>query len=55
MALLPPDALLLDSHTPLCGHASGTPREYAQDALDAGLDGICFTDHMPVPRWYNAP
>ena len=49
--------LLFDSHmhTPLCGHASGTPREYAQAALDAGLDGVCFTDHMPMPAWYDAP
>ena len=42
-------------HTPLCGHATGTPREYAHAALDAGLDGICFTDHMPMPAWYDAP
>ncbi|SEI92400.1 histidinol-phosphate phosphatase [Deinococcus reticulitermitis] len=48
---------LLDSHlhTPLCGHATGTPREYAQAALDAGLAGLCFTDHMPMPEWYDAP
>ncbi|GMA14419.1 histidinol-phosphatase HisJ family protein [Deinococcus metallilatus] len=48
---------LFDSHlhTPLCGHATGTPREYAQAALDAGLAGICFTDHMPMPAWYDAP
>lgn len=42
-------------HTPLCGHATGTPREYAQAALDAGLAGLCFTDHMPMPAWYDAP
>ena len=42
-------------HTPLCGHATGTPREYAQTALDAGLTGLCFTDHMPMPSWYDAP
>jgi len=49
--------LLFDSHmhTPLCGHASGHPREYAQAALDTGLSGICFTDHMPMPAWYDAP
>ncbi|PNY80760.1 histidinol-phosphatase [Deinococcus koreensis] len=48
---------LFDSHlhTPLCGHATGTPREYAQAALDAGLSGLCFTDHMPMPSWYDAP
>lgn len=42
-------------HTPLCKHASGTPQEYAQAALDAGLTGITFTDHMPMPEWYDAP
>lgn len=42
-------------HTPLCGHATGTPREYAQAALDAGLSGLCFTDHSPMPAWYDAP
>ncbi|GBF04185.1 histidinol-phosphatase [Deinococcus aerius] len=48
---------LFDSHlhTPLCGHATGHPREYARAALDAGLSGICFTDHMPMPAWYDAP
>ncbi|THF71817.1 histidinol-phosphatase HisJ family protein [Deinococcus sp. Arct2-2] len=48
---------LFDSHmhTPLCGHAAGTPTEYAQAALDAGLSGVCFTDHMPMPAWYDAP
>ena len=48
---------LYDSHmhTPLCGHATGHPREYAQAALDAGLAGLCFTDHMPMPAWYDAP
>ncbi|PTA67863.1 histidinol-phosphatase HisJ family protein [Deinococcus arcticus] len=50
-------APLFDSHmhTPLCGHATGSPREYAQAALDAGLAGVCFTDHMPMPAWYDAP
>lgn len=48
---------LYDSHlhTPLCGHATGHPREYAQAALDAGLAGLCFTDHTPMPAWYDAP
>ncbi|GGJ25825.1 histidinol-phosphatase HisJ [Deinococcus roseus] len=49
--------MLFDSHmhTPLCKHASGTPMEYAQAALEAGLTGITFTDHMPMPEWYDAP
>ena len=48
---------LYDSHmhTPLCRHATGHPREYAQAALDAGLAGITFTDHIPMPAWYDAP
>lgn len=48
---------LYDSHmhTPLCRHAVGHPREYAQAALDAGLSGITFTDHIPMPAWYDAP
>lgn len=42
-------------HTPLCKHAKGHPREYAQAALDAGLSGLVFTDHMPMPAWFDAP
>jgi len=49
-------ALYFDSHmhTPLCRHATGTPTEYALAAIDAGLSGITFTDHMPMPAWYDA-
>lgn len=49
-------ALLFDNHmhTPLCKHATGTPLEFAQAALDAGLRGVTFTDHMPMPAWYDA-
>ncbi len=36
-------------HTPLCGHASGEPEEYARQALAAGLKGIIFTCHCPMP------
>ena len=48
---------LYDSHmhTPLCRHAVGHPREYAQAALEAGLEGVTFTDHIPMPAWYDAP
>lgn len=42
-------------HTPLCGHAVGTPAEMAQAALERGLAGITFTDHIPMPAWYDAP
>lgn len=50
-------ARLYDSHahTPLCRHATGTPTELALAAEAAGLAGITFTDHMPMPAWYDAP
>lgn len=35
-------------HTPLCGHASGEPVEYAKQALKAGLKEIGFSDHAPL-------
>jgi len=46
--------LLLDSHmhTPLCKHAYGHPSEYVKAGHAAGLDGIIFTCHSPMPdRW----
>jgi len=55
MTLPPPPLFDSHLHTPLCHHATGHPREYAQAALDAGLAGLCFTDHMPMPAWYDAP
>ncbi len=42
-------------HTPLCGHASGTPTEMAGAALERGLMGVTFTDHVPMAPWYDAP
>jgi histidinol-phosphatase (PHP family) len=35
-------------HTPLCGHASGDPSEYAAQAVKIGLQEITFTDHAPL-------
>ncbi len=35
-------------HTPLCGHASGEPQAYAQQALKVGLKEIGFSDHAPL-------
>lgn len=35
-------------HTPLCGHARGQLREYAQCAIDLGLKEIGFSDHAPL-------
>lgn len=34
-------------HTPLCGHAVGAPAEYAQTAVEQGLEEIGFSDHAP--------
>lgn len=47
-------ALFYDSHmhTPLCKHAWGEPEEYAQQALKAGLKGIIFTCHCPMPNGF---
>ncbi len=36
-------------HTPLCKHAIGEPEEYAAQAHAAGLRGIIFTCHGPLP------
>ena len=35
-------------HTPLCGHASGEPQEYVEQALKMGLEEIGFSDHAPL-------
>ena len=35
-------------HTPLCGHASGEPAEYAARAVAVGLKEIGFSDHAPL-------
>lgn len=34
-------------HTSLCGHAVGEPLEYAETAVEAGLEEIGFSDHAP--------
>ena len=44
---LPPDYHM---HTPLCRHASGSPREYAARAVALGFTEIGFSDHNPMPR-----
>lgn len=46
---------MVDSHlhTPLCGHAQGAPREYLFHARKMGLKGVVFTDHSPMPSWYD--
>ncbi len=35
-------------HTPLCGHATGAPSEYAAAGRAAGLAEIGFSDHCPM-------
>ena len=35
------------THTPRCNHAWGTEAEYAQCALEAGLQILGFSDHTP--------
>ncbi len=35
-------------HTPLCGHASGTMREYVRVAVERGLSEVGFADHLPL-------
>ena len=44
-------ALFYDSHmhTPLCKHAWGDPEDYAKQGIKAGLKGIIFTCHCPMP------
>ncbi|AEV17163.1 histidinol-phosphatase [Thermus sp. CCB_US3_UF1] len=46
---------MVDSHvhTPLCGHAEGAPGEYLFQAQKQGLKGLVFTDHSPMPPWYD--
>ena len=46
-------------HTPLCGHATGAPRDYVLAAQRAGLGEIGISDHNPMPTqfddWRMAP
>ncbi len=39
----------LHAHTVRCRHASGTEREYVENALAAGLKTYGFSDHAPYP------
>jgi histidinol-phosphatase (PHP family) len=40
-------------HTPLCGHASGAPRDYILAAQKHGLAEIGFSDHNPMPTQFD--
>jgi histidinol-phosphatase (PHP family) len=37
------------THTYLCGHATGTPEEYAESAYSKGITILGFSDHSPLP------
>ena len=37
------------THTPRCGHAIGTEREYIESAIKMGLEVLGFADHSPYP------
>ena len=37
------------THTWRCMHASGTEKEYVENAIRAGLEIIGFSDHTPYP------
>jgi histidinol-phosphatase (PHP family) len=41
-------------HTPLCRHATGTAAEYVAAARDAGLAEIGFSDHSPMPEYFDS-
>jgi len=40
-------------HTPRCNHATGTIREYALAACEAGLAEIGMSDHSPMPNGFD--
>jgi histidinol-phosphatase (PHP family) len=40
-------------HTPLCRHATGTPAEYVARARELGLAEIGFSDHSPMPAYFD--
>jgi histidinol-phosphatase (PHP family) len=41
-------------HTKLCKHASGEVSEYVEKSIRAGLNEIAFTDHIPLPKNFDA-
>ena len=40
-------------HTPLCRHAIGWPVDYARRALELELPEIGFSDHSPMPSYFD--
>ncbi len=41
------------THTPLCQHAAGHPKEYAAHAATLGLAEIGISDHNPMPERFD--
>jgi histidinol-phosphatase (PHP family) len=41
------------THTPLCLHAEGHPREYASRAIELGLAELGLSDHNPMPEYFD--
>ena len=37
------------THTSRCGHAYGTVRDYVEEAMEAGITEMGFSDHAPMP------
>lgn len=37
------------THTPLCHHATGSMRDYVEQAIAAGMQVLGFSDHAPYP------
>lgn len=37
-------------HTLFCNHAEGNMRAYVQNAMDKGLEEICFLDHLTIQK-----
>ncbi len=37
------------THTPRCGHAQGTEREYIEHAIELGFKELGFSEHAPMP------
>ncbi|NPA28145.1 MAG: histidinol-phosphatase HisJ [Epsilonproteobacteria bacterium] len=38
----------LHNHTPLCNHATGSPREFIKEAINQNIDIFGFSDHAPM-------
>lgn len=43
----------LHSHTRLCGHAEGEPRDLARRAKDLGLGVLGISEHCPMPSGFD--